>query len=93
MGLAAAEEDPAEMGHGAERGGVFCVSLYFLMMIELCIAIYLLLHIGEGFVWRLKSCVNGGPGDNKAQGLQTFYGSDSLIIRRIKPHNATVAET
>ena len=57
------------MGHGAEGGGVFCVSLYFLMMIELCIAIYLLLHIGEGFVWRLKSCVNGGPGDNKAQGL------------------------
>ena len=39
MGLAAAEEDPAEMGHGAERGGVFCVSLYFLMMIELCITI------------------------------------------------------
>ena len=52
--MVAAEEDPAEMGHGAEGGGVFCVSLYFLMMIELCIAIYLLLHIGEGFV----GCIN-----------------------------------
>ena len=64
MGLAAAEEDPAEMGHGAERGGVFCVSLYFLMMIELCITICsdILARVlyDALIVWRLPGvlCVN-----------------------------------
>ena len=72
MGLAAAEEDPAEMGHGAERGGVFCVSLYFLMMIELCITIcsdilarvlYDALIVWQTFfgLQKKKQCYYGAP--------------------------------